>query len=75
MYTKIFKFFNENNFFYPLPFGFRQKYCTAHAFKSILKHLNEGNFACGIFVYLQKGFDTVEHDILLPKFGHHALWC
>ena len=31
------------------------------------KNLDEGSFGCGIFVYLQKVFDTVDHKILLHK--------
>ena len=30
MYTRIFKFFNNSNLFYPLQFGFRQNYSTTH---------------------------------------------
>ena len=52
-----------------MQFGFRQKYSTIHALISltedIRKNLQEGNIDCGIFVDLQKAFDTVEHDILL----------
>ena len=44
MYTKIVKFFN---YFYLLKFGFRQNYSTTH------EYLDEGKFACGIFVDLQ----------------------
>ena len=36
MYTRIFKFFNNNNVFYPLQFGFRQNYSTSHALISLL---------------------------------------
>ena len=54
MYTRIFKFFNNNNLFYHLQFGFRQNYSTAHALisltETIRKYLDEGKFACGIFV-------------------------
>ena len=63
MYTRIFKFFNNNNFFYPLQFGFRQHYSTTHALisltETIKKYLHEGNFACCIFVDLQKVFEMV----------------
>ena len=33
--------------------------------EAIMKALDDGNFACGIFVDLQKAFDTVDHSILL----------
>ena len=65
----MYKFFFNNNFAYPLQFGFRQTYSTVHALisltKNIRKNLDEGNIGCGIFVHLQKAFDTVKHDILL----------
>ena len=71
MYTRILKFFNNNNLFYPLQFGFRQNCSTTHVFisltENISNYLNEGNVACGIFVDLQKVFDPVQHDLLLTK--------
>ena len=77
MYTRICKFFDNNNLFYPLQFGFRQNYSTTHALISlteiIRKCLDEGKFACGIFVDLQKAFDIVKHDILLTKLEHYSV--
>ena len=35
--------------------------------ESIRQTLDEGSFGCGIFVDLQKAFDTVDHKILLHK--------
>ena len=35
--------------------------------------LNKGNFACGIFIDLQKASDTVNHGILLPKLNHYDI--
>ena len=69
--------FSENNIIYPLQFGFRQQYSTFHALISltedIRKNLDNGNLGCGIFVDLQKAFDTVEHDILLAKLEHYGI--
>ena len=38
-----------------------------------MKALDDGNFACGIFVDLQKAFDSVDHNILLSKLSHHGI--
>ena len=39
-----------------------------------MKALGNGNFACGIFVVLQKAFDAVDHSTLLSsKLCHYGL--
>ena len=38
-----------------------------------MKVLDDGNFACGIFVDLHKTFDTVDHSILLSKLCHYGI--
>ena len=35
--------------------------------------LDNGNFACGVFIDLQKAFDTVNHDILFSKLNHYGI--
>ena len=39
----------------------------------IRNSLDNGNFACGVFIDLQKAFDTVNHDILLSKLNHYGI--
>ena len=71
MYSRILKLFNNNNLFCPSQFSFRQNYPTTHALisltETIRKYLDEGKFACGIFVDFQKPFDTIGLNILLTK--------
>ena len=35
--------------------------------------LDKGKFACGVFIDLQKAFNTVDHDILLNKLYHYGI--
>ena len=39
----------------------------------IRKALDEDKFACGVFIDLQKAFETVDHGILLSKLNHYGV--
>ena len=77
MYKRLYTFLNSNNIIYNLQFGFRQQYFTSHALvnitENIRKALDGGNMGCGIFVDLQKAFDTVDHQILPTKLNHYGI--
>ena len=48
-------------------FGFRANHSTNHALismmESIKSYLDNGEFVAGIFIDLEKAFDTVNHEI------------
>ena len=70
-------FLETNNLIYSLQFGFRQKHLTSHALihpaDKIKEQIDKRNFSCGIFVDFQKGFDTVDHQILIQKLNYYGI--
>ena len=77
MHKRVHQYLNENNIIYDLRFGFRQNFSTAYALINLtensIQSLDEGYNVCGIFVDLQKAFDTVCHEILLAKRNHYGV--
>ena len=77
MYSRLYNFLNAYNCLNDLQFGFRSKYSTSHALinhitAKIQEALDTGNFTCGVFIDLQKAFDTVDHNILLDKLNYYG---
>ena len=62
---------------YAKQFGFRNNHSCNHAIISLTEHikklLDEGQVVCGVFVDLEKAFDTVHHDILCDKLNTYGL--
>ena len=77
MHNRIYKFLEISDVLYDLQFGFRKRYSTNHALLSIVEgvreQLDNKTFACGVFIDLEKAFDTVNHKILLQKLDHYGI--
>ena len=77
MYNRIYPFLCKHKLINNKQFGFRSKHSTEHALISLLetikKHLDDGELVCGVFVDLQKAFDTVNHEILPENLKHYGI--
>ena len=77
MYRRMYTFLNSNNIIYNLLFGLKKKCSTSHALINITgnirKALDGGNTSCGVFIDLQKAFDTVDHQIQLATSSHYGI--
>ena len=62
---------------FQMQFGFRNGYSTDHALISLSERikctLDSNRVGCGIFIDLQKAFDTVNHTIVLQKLSHYGI--
>ena len=62
---------------YKFQFGFRKNHSTSLALLDVLdscyRNIDVNNKVIGIFLDLQKAFDTVQHDILLTKLQNYGI--
>ena len=67
MYKRLYQFLDSFEILYPLQFGFQEKHSISHALLCLtetIKHsIDNGRIGCGVFLDLQKAFDTVNHRI------------
>ena len=71
LYSRFYKFLSSKGILSKTQFGFRKNHSTSHAINysvDIIKelHLNKKH-VIGIFIYLSKAFDTIDHSTLLTK--------
>ena len=67
----------KNKLVYDKQFGFRCHYSTNHALVSLTERikslLDSTNFVAGVFVDIEKAFDTVNHNILCDKLNYYGI--
>ena len=77
VYKRLYSFVTCNKIIYPLQFGFQENHSIHHALISmteiIRRSLDNKKYGCGVFIDLQKAFDTVNHKILLSKLEHYGI--
>ena len=71
VYSRISSFIESHNIIYKNQFGFRRNHSTTLAMVDIVdgiyQNLDQNMYAMGIFLDIQKAFDSVNHEILLSK--------
>ena len=77
VHKQIYEYMHVNDKFYQRQFGFRTKHSTGHALSSMIEFiknkLDKKIFVGGIFIDLEKAFDTIDHGTLLEKLDHYGI--
>ena len=77
VHKRVSIFLIEQNALYEKQFGFRNKHSTMHTLTELTEKIrqacNSRQFAWGVFLDLQKAFDTINHNILLRNLEHYGM--
>ena len=77
MHKRLYSLLEKYDILHSLQFGFRAKHSTLHVLisltESVKQTIYEVMFGYGVFIDLQKAFDTANHSILLQKLHHYGM--
>ena len=74
---RLVSFLSKHDILSNYQFGYRTKHSTTHAIlnisDTIIRNLDEKKHTVSILLDLSKGFDCVNHEILLKKLHHYGI--
>ena len=77
MFKLLKAFLDKHDVFFKAQYGFRDKHSTQHAIvdfvNTIQSNMDKQPGTRGIFIDLEKAFDTVDHSVLLNKLYHYGI--
>ena len=72
MHSRLIKLIDDQKMLDSKQFGFQKDVSTSHAVISLTENtqrcVDDKQIACGVFIYLEKAFDTVDHIIWPNKY-------
>ena len=75
VFNRCIEFIDDKNLLKEKQFGFRANHSTYMAIMSLVDKLNnvveENKTTLGVYLYLSKAFDTIDHNILLKKLEYY----
>ena len=77
IFNQLYKYLDTNKHLFPKQSGFRRLYSVVTSLLSCTndwyKNMDAGKYTALVFIDLKKGFDTVDHDILLKKMQKYGV--